>query len=79
MQTIDDRIDELFLQMVQWRRHLHKNPELSFREEKTAAFVAGLLEQWEVDVRRNVGGFGIVGKIKGGHSEIGRASCRERV
>ena len=68
MQTIDDRIDELFLQMVQWRRHLHKNPELSFREEKTAAFVAGLLEQWEVDVRRNVGGFGIVGKIKGGHS-----------
>lgn len=30
-------------QVVQWRRHLHRHPELSFRESGTAAFVAETL------------------------------------
>jgi amidohydrolase len=29
--------------VVQWRRHLHRHPELSFRERETAAFVADTL------------------------------------
>ncbi len=37
------------------RHHLHANPELSFEEEKTAAFVAEKLESWGFDVTRNVG------------------------
>src|SRR4051794_28521552 len=31
-------------QVVEWRRHLHRRPELSFHEHETAAFVAETLE-----------------------------------
>ncbi len=32
--------------VIQWRRHLHRHPELSFQEEKTAQFVYGLLHSF---------------------------------
>lgn len=48
------------------RHHLHANPELSFEEEKTAAFVAEKLESWGYDVTRNVGGHGVVGRLSAG-------------
>ncbi|MGG4219641.1 M20 family metallopeptidase [Paenibacillus jamilae] len=57
--------DQLQESMVEWRRHLHKNPEISFQESKTAAFVADKLESWGVEVRRQVGGHGVVGTIRG--------------
>src|SRR4051812_32282099 len=31
-------------QVVAWRRHLHRHPEVSFEERETSAFVAGVLE-----------------------------------
>lgn len=31
-------------QLVEWRRHFHKYPELSFQEEKTSQFVFDILE-----------------------------------
>ena len=30
-------------QIITWRRHFHAHPELSFKEEKTSAFIASLL------------------------------------
>jgi amidohydrolase len=33
-------------QVVGWRRHLHRHPELSFHEHETAAFVAATLEDF---------------------------------
>lgn len=48
------------------RHHLHANPELSFEEEKTAAFVAEKLEDWGYEVTRNVGGHGVVGCLRVG-------------
>lgn len=32
--------------MVEWRRHLHQNPEVSFHEERTARFVRETLESF---------------------------------
>ena len=58
------------------RHHLHANPELSFEEEKTAAFVADKLESWGYEVTRNVGGHGVVGCLTvgtGGRSVAIRA------
>ena len=36
---IEDLIDQTKADVITWRRQLHKYPELSFQEEKTAQFV----------------------------------------
>ncbi|WP_257351014.1 M20 metallopeptidase family protein [Pseudalkalibacillus decolorationis] len=51
--------------IVEIRRHLHQNPELSFAEYRTSEFVANILEDAGVEVERNVAGTGVVGLIKG--------------
>ncbi|WP_270371538.1 M20 metallopeptidase family protein [Aerococcus urinaeequi] len=53
--------------VVQVRRHLHKNPELSFEEVATANFVyMELLSAKIFDIDRNVGdGYGIVARVHG--------------
>jgi amidohydrolase len=38
--------------VVAWRRHLHRNPEVSFQEHETSAFVADTLEGFGLDVER---------------------------
>jgi amidohydrolase len=37
-------------QVVEWRRHLHRHPELSFAESETAEFVASTLAGFGLDV-----------------------------
>lgn len=59
-------LEELYPQMVEWRRHLHQHPELSFKEVQTSKMIAELLESWGIEVRKNVGGGGVVGTIRGG-------------
>ena len=51
--------------MVGWRRYLHQNPELSFHEYQTAEFVANHLQSWDIEVRKSVGGNGVVGLLRG--------------
>ncbi|MDF2924513.1 MAG: amidohydrolase [Paenibacillaceae bacterium] len=60
-----ERLLELYPDMIGWRRHLHRNPELSYQEERTAAFIAQKLEQFGIKVTRNVGGYGVVGDLDG--------------
>ena len=56
-----------------YRRSLHRNPELSGEERKTAALVAGVLEELGLETRINVGGHGAVGLLRGtGASEKSR-------
>jgi hippurate hydrolase len=45
---------------------LHKNPELSFFEEKTAAKMAAALKGLGYEVTEKVGGHGVVGVLKNG-------------
>ncbi|MDI3297926.1 MAG: amidohydrolase [Bacillota bacterium] len=39
-------------ELVAWRRHLHRHPELSFQEEETGRWVAGQLAALGVEARR---------------------------
>ncbi|PLW75394.1 M20 aminoacylase family protein [Cohaesibacter celericrescens] len=48
------------------RHHLHAHPELSGQEQNTAAFVAEKLEEWGYEVTRNIGGHGVVGRLRAG-------------
>jgi len=54
--------------IIEFRRHLHKYPELAFREFKTAEFVAGELQEWGLKVSMNVGKTGVVGLLEGSQS-----------
>ncbi|WP_419959279.1 amidohydrolase [Psychrobacillus sp. BM2] len=63
MKMLDERKDE----MIQIRRYLHEHPELSFKEEKTAGYIADFYKGKDVEIQTNVGnGYGIIITIKGG-------------
>ena len=53
-------------QIETWFEHLHRNPELSMREEQTAQYSAGLLREWSYDVTTGVGKHGIVASLTAG-------------
>ncbi len=54
-------------EMVQIRRHLHENPELSFKEEKTAKYIIDFYNGKDVSIQTNAGnGLGIIVTIEGG-------------
>ncbi|CEG26334.1 amidohydrolase [Bacillus sp. B-jedd] len=54
-------------EMIQIRRHLHENPELSFQEENTARYIEDFYKGKDVEIQTNVGnGHGIIVTIKGG-------------
>lgn len=59
------RLDELYKEMVAWRRYLHQHPELSFQEKQTSQFVASLLEGWGLQVSRNAEGYGVIARLAG--------------
>ena len=51
------------------RRHLHQNPELSFHEFKTAAFVASQLKELGLSPQEGVANTGVVAIIEGKNPE----------
>lgn len=51
---------------IQWRRHIHQNPELGNREFKTAKLVADHLRSLGIEVKEKVAHTGVVGVLKGG-------------
>ncbi|MGG0049235.1 M20 family metallopeptidase [Bacillus atrophaeus] len=69
--SINEQLDSCFDEMVEHRRFFHMNPELSFQEEKTAAFIASYYEKLGVPIRTQVGGRGVLAYIEG--SEPGPA------
>ncbi|MDW3651522.1 MAG: M20 family metallopeptidase [Bacteroidia bacterium] len=62
---IQDLSAEIYEEVVANRRHIHANPELSFHEEKTAAFVQEKLEDIGIPVTPNIADNGLVGIIEG--------------
>jgi amidohydrolase len=63
MEMLESRKDE----MIKIRRYLHENPELSFKEEKTAQYIIDFYKGKDVEVQTNVGnGYGIIVTINGG-------------
>jgi amidohydrolase len=58
--------------MIDHRRHFHRNPELSFAEERTAAAIADSLRSLGLKVETSVAGHGVVALIEG---EAGAGPC----
>ncbi|MED3836554.1 amidohydrolase [Peribacillus frigoritolerans] len=60
------KLEEKKERMIEIRRYLHQHPELSFKEEKTAQYIADFYKDKSVMIRTNVGGYGVVVTIEGG-------------
>jgi metal-dependent amidase/aminoacylase/carboxypeptidase family protein len=52
--------------LIELRRDLHRHPELSGAEVRTAGIVAARLQALGFEVRTGVGGHGVVGVLRGG-------------
>ena len=49
--------------MKDWFEHMHRNPELSMREQETARYIAGVVSQWGYEVETGIGKHGIVASM----------------
>jgi amidohydrolase len=66
--SIKAAADQLLPRVINIRRHLHANPELSFKEFKTAEFVTDELEAMGIECQR-MSTTGVVGLIYGAQGE----------
>ena len=57
--------DEQLLETIEYRRHLHAHPELSFEEYQTSKFVAARLRDLGLETTEGVADTGVVALIKG--------------
>lgn len=62
---INTHADRILPEVIKWRRHLHKFPELGNREFKTAEYIEKHLRGLGLDVRTKVAKTGVVGILKG--------------
>lgn len=62
---IQQIIADKFNDLVDIRKHIHAHPELSFKEEKTSAFVKKHLDEWGISYTDGWAGYGIVATIEG--------------
>lgn len=63
--TLETRINNLYEDVVGWRRQLHRHPELSFQEYETTKWITGKLNKWGYDVHHPCE-TGCVAVLKGG-------------
>src|SRR5580704_16536793 len=64
------QIDAVYPQVESLYLDLHRNPELSYHEEKTAAKIADQLRKLGYDVTTGFGGTGVVGVFKNGSGPV---------
>lgn len=57
-------------QLVAWRREIHRYPELTFTEQRTAALVNSVLIDLDLPTETEVAKTGVVGTIKGGAGPV---------
>ncbi len=63
---LDQQAKDIDAKVIEWRRHLHQNPELSNRETKTAAYIAEHLKSLGLKVQTGVAVTGVVGLLETG-------------
>jgi amidohydrolase len=60
---------EILNEIISIRRHLHRYPELSFEEEKTAQFVSDQLTSWGITHQKGIVKTGMVATIESSNSQ----------
>ena len=62
IRKLSDKIEQ---KVIEWRRHVHQNPELSNREFDTAKYIETHLRSLGISVQTGVAKTGVVGILKG--------------
>jgi hippurate hydrolase len=63
---IQNSIEKHYSSLEKLYTHLHQNPELSQKEEKTSALMARELKALGFEVFENIGGYGVAGVMRNG-------------
>jgi hippurate hydrolase len=63
------RTDHLKEELTNLRREFHSNPELNFDVHETSSRVINLLNDFGLEVHKNIGRTGVVGVLKKGTSK----------
>ncbi len=63
--SIQARTDVIFDSLVEIRRDFHEYPEVSEKEEMTSKKIEDYLLSLGLEVKTNIGGYGVVGILKG--------------
>lgn len=63
---IEQKSKALLPKVIEWRRHLHQNPELGNREFKTMEFIAAHCRKMGLEVQTGVAKTGVVAILRGG-------------
>ena len=63
--AVDNRLFETRDELIEVRRDIHRHPEVSGREKRTAGVVADRLRALGLEVRTDVGGHGVVALLRG--------------
>ncbi|MDI1323708.1 MAG: amidohydrolase [Algoriphagus sp.] len=64
--AIDKQAAAIETKVIEWRRDIHKNPELGNNEIRTAKMIADHLRSLGIEVTEGVAVTGVVGVLKGG-------------
>ena len=64
MEQIKNRINELYLELVELRRDIHMHPEIGFQEYRTASLIEEYLGKLGIETKR-ISKTGVVGVIQG--------------
>lgn len=65
-QRIEETLEQVRADLIAMRRDIHRHPEVSGQEERTARLVAERLQTLGLTVETGVGGHGVVGVLRGG-------------
>ncbi len=76
LSAIRQRASQLLPELIVVRRHLHRHPELSFEEYKTAAYVASILTGYGISFQTGIVETGIVAEIKGRNPDVRTIALR---
>lgn len=64
LSRVRSEIQAIQPQLVDWRRRLHQRPELGFKEQLTAEFIAQKLQEWGIEHQTGIAKTGIVADRK---------------
>ncbi len=76
LNKIKQLAESAFDEVVEIRRHIHKNPELSFKEYKTSAYIKSVLISWDITFTEDIADTGIVVLLEGNNPSFKTIALR---